>query len=901
MAGLHRNAETGEVHKVYNYEYANEAARIGATGFASFDVGKVARQLDDNSLWMLTAVTPTWVSMGTNATDEARWLESVTQRQDLRDAADGYQQRLYVTNGAVLETVDIDVTSDGATVTFAIQALGGGDLTVFNDGGISYTVDTTPAATISLTAGSDVSPTLNYVYFLSSTMSLTVSTVSFPNSAAYSPLATVLVQSASGVQSDGVYKMHAYTDHVRDSNGNGHLGHLSSWIRQQPATWLSGVATTTNDGVATFDVAVSSGTILQLHSHTYPAFDTSVVSDIFIVNDFTTAFKKVGDLTGELTDSLNASMSNRAFFMTIWGVVSEKATDSKLMCNLPSGSYLSIGLADGDPDGTSVLTIPSDFVGTGFLIARILVKHAVGPGSWTVDSIEDLRGQFPSQAAGSTLTATTTFPDNQFEITSAADDTKVIDFDASAITTATTRTITMPDLDITLVGAEDGADGYLAFFTGPNSIAGDSELFWDDANGRLGIGTIVPKNRLDVSNGMAVGSAYAGVETAPADSLIISGDLGVGVITPSVPIDLNKPSSSIVMNLRGSANGAKITYRDSLDTLHGYIGSMEGLLTSVTADSLGIRSENAIWLATSGNNTRLVIDTSGQVGIGTISPSTDLEINGTDPSIIIRDTASASASTLEILDIQDAWAKITKTTDTGLSILDIMAIPADTTSDAHVRFFRDTDTSGLRQIHILAGDGTATVHGQISSGADDNYFNIGGGNFGIGTSTPDPSAKLEIKSTAGSLLLPRMTTTQKDALTNHIEGMVVYDSTLDEIDGYADGYWIKMTQNFQPFQPEEIPSGTTLELDFATGRNQIVELSDASGNVTLTLSNPVEGTVYVIKVIQGATARNLVWPAAVLWAGGAPPVISTTNNDIDIIQLFYDGTNYFGTALQAFA
>jgi hypothetical protein len=52
------------IHTAISYQYANAAARTGATGFIAGDVGKLAWQLDTNSIWMLTATTPTWVSIG---------------------------------------------------------------------------------------------------------------------------------------------------------------------------------------------------------------------------------------------------------------------------------------------------------------------------------------------------------------------------------------------------------------------------------------------------------------------------------------------------------------------------------------------------------------------------------------------------------------------------------------------------------------------------------------------------------------------------------------------------------------------------------------------------------------------------------------------------------------------
>jgi microcystin-dependent protein len=63
MANIqHQALDYSEVHVPHSYEYANAAARTGASGFVSADIGKLALQTDDTSLWMLTATTPTWVA-----------------------------------------------------------------------------------------------------------------------------------------------------------------------------------------------------------------------------------------------------------------------------------------------------------------------------------------------------------------------------------------------------------------------------------------------------------------------------------------------------------------------------------------------------------------------------------------------------------------------------------------------------------------------------------------------------------------------------------------------------------------------------------------------------------------------------------------------------------------------
>lgn len=65
----HADIPSGEVHIIYQWSYANAAARTGASGFVSADIGKVAHQQDNDSFWVLTATTPTWSEItGTGAT-----------------------------------------------------------------------------------------------------------------------------------------------------------------------------------------------------------------------------------------------------------------------------------------------------------------------------------------------------------------------------------------------------------------------------------------------------------------------------------------------------------------------------------------------------------------------------------------------------------------------------------------------------------------------------------------------------------------------------------------------------------------------------------------------------------------------------------------------------------------
>lgn len=71
MANLNHAALTANsdlIHIPYEWTYADETAREAASGMVAGDVGKFCRQLDDNTIWMLTDDDPvTWIAVGGSA------------------------------------------------------------------------------------------------------------------------------------------------------------------------------------------------------------------------------------------------------------------------------------------------------------------------------------------------------------------------------------------------------------------------------------------------------------------------------------------------------------------------------------------------------------------------------------------------------------------------------------------------------------------------------------------------------------------------------------------------------------------------------------------------------------------------------------------------------------------
>ena len=357
--------------------------------------------------------------------------------------------RLAFFHGIFLETFDAVATSDGATVTMSLEKSGGGDLTmVFSDG---HTVlDTTPAATIALTAGSDASPTENFIYILQSTKVLAKSTSAWPT-AEHIKVGYFLVPSAGFVQADGCYVNQNWNDHVQDSGGLGHLNHLVEAIRARSAIYKSGVVLTmTIGGGATVDVAVTAGVVYQMHRHATSATDTATGDKVLVVNQNGAAYDDVTDLETLTNDSTGAAVA-KYFNWVIWGVVNKTGEFQPLMLNLPTGSYNQQAAAEGDVSGYDVLAIPAAFntdSTTGFLIARVTMSK-IG-GTWAHVSTVDLRGATPQTAVGGIGGVATEFPDNAFGIFDEGDSTKELVFQVSGVAPSTTRTITMPDRDVDL-------------------------------------------------------------------------------------------------------------------------------------------------------------------------------------------------------------------------------------------------------------------------------------------------------------------------------------------------------------------------------------------------------------------------------------------------------------------
>lgn len=65
-------------------------------------------------------------------------------------------------------------------------------------------------------------------------------------------------------------------------------------------------------------------------------------------------------------------------------------------------------------------------------------------------------------------------------------------------------------------------------------------------------------------------------------------------------------------------------------------------------------------------------------------------------------------------------------------------------------------------------------------------------NVGIGTSTPNASAAVEIQNTSKGILIPRMTTAQRNAIAAPATGLLVFDNTTGSFWFKSSGNWVEL-------------------------------------------------------------------------------------------------------------
>ena len=260
--------------------------------------------------------------------------------------------------------------------------------------------------------------------------------------------------------------------------------------------------------------------------------------------------------------------------------------------------------------------------------------------------------------------------------------------------------------NIVLTANPSGVAGAIQFSNGSAFASDAANLFWDDTNNRLGIGTNVPTQALDV-----VGQGRF------SDNILFSTDF------KHIGRDLN--NSSISFSSINSRILAKISTGGSFEVYNSASGT-----------------------------SRFAVSNSGQTTIsggGSTSATT---------SLLVQNSAGATAFLVR----DDNVIEFNNNT-----LFNVGSIRAGST----VTGFINSAANAFTVMRTNNSNGNATF---------DQFVAIGT------TSSPVASAALEVVSTTRGFLPPRMTTTQKNAITA-VAGLVLYDSTTNKLQCYNGSTW----------------------------------------------------------------------------------------------------------------
>jgi len=313
-----------------------------------------------------------------------------------------------------------------------------------------------------------------------------------------------------------------------------------------------------------------------------------------------------------------------------------------------------------------------------------------------------------------------------------------------------------------------GAVGRVLFEDTGNVVSGSANLFWDNTNGRLGVGTSSPS------------AIIHSVGSVTATSLIGRGNY------------LNN-------TLVASANNDVLVGLDVQPTFS------VGAFTGVTR--YGIRTNSEITtqtFRTAGGNTIYFNSTSGTFGAdGTLSL---IGFGG----VIIGFPSSASRSGI-----------VVSGSPAGIGFYNNAVEVARIFNGGNFSIGTTTDAG-----YKLDINGTARIQGKLS----------------VGTPT-QASAVMEITSTTLGFLPPRMTTTQKNAITSPATGLQVYDTTLNVISLYNGTNWVNGTGNpnvrhdyVEPYSYIGTAAQSSLEGSNVWKITRIQNLTDANVLITTALN-----------------------------------------------------------------
>jgi len=287
--------------------------------------------------------------------------------------------------------------------------------------------------------------------------------------------------------------------------------------------------------------------------------------------------------------------------------------------------------------------------------------------------------------------------------------------------------------NIPVVTNPSGVAGAIQFSNGSAFASDAANLFWDDTNNRLGIGTNAPTSNLQV---LAPNNSVIAKFSTAQDGFVIMDRTSGGTAAAGI-------------------YGANVTPSDTnfilLNVVNAYTRLNGQYVDLSNAGQVGFRLDG------------------GKVGIGELAATARLQVKG-----------SGSTSATTSLLVQNSSGV------TGLTVFDNGNVSVGGSANSGYQLFGNGNWFNNGSIYSPQ---YYFVNIAPSAGGSTNFYgNVN--NFKIGTTaTATASAVFEVDSTTKGFLPPRMTTTQKNAIASPAAGLMVYDSTTNKLQCYNGSTW----------------------------------------------------------------------------------------------------------------
>jgi hypothetical protein len=320
-------------------------------------------------------------------------------------------------------------------------------------------------------------------------------------------------------------------------------------------------------------------------------------------------------------------------------------------------------------------------------------------------------------------------------------------------------------------GAITSATEGSVLFAGASGVLAqdNANLFWDDTNNRLGIGTNAPAYRLDVTGTARVSDALtiSKNQNAATDVIVSNTTSGTASMTRVRVISSGAgPEGSLFSTSAGyTAYGA-------------IVANSVGLYTNAASGLVLVTENNNIKFATgagAGNSVKATITNAGRLLLGTTTEGTNiLEVNGNISATSMSRNVTNNFITLfgGTTFQTGAYFQMTGSTygtDPGASSASFVIGNLSTSAFELVTY--DAVSTWTRRLKLFGNTG----------------------NILIGTGSDITSSVFQISSTTQGFLPPRMTTTQKNAIGTPAAGLMVFDTTLAKLCVYSGSAWETIT------------------------------------------------------------------------------------------------------------